>query len=152
MFNNRLGFEVTYYYSKVKDQILRTTMPNSSGGSSIWMNVGELQNSGVELSAYGTIVQTKDWQWDLRGNISFNKNKVNKLTEGVDVLTHDNVDNGAFTIESHVGVAMGDIYAYDVKRDANGNVIVGSNGFALLACLMLTVDAQKSSARIAAAT
>lgn len=130
--NNRLGFEVSYYHNVIKDQILSTTMPQSSGGTSILMNIGELQNSGVELSLYGTPVQTKDWTWTLNGNISFNKNTVNKLMEGVNVLQHMDIDGGAVTIESHVGEAMGDIYAFDIQRDANGNEIIGKDGFGIL--------------------
>lgn len=131
-FDNRLGFEVSYYHSTVKDQILRTTMPISSGATSILMNIGELENSGIELSAYGTPVLTKDWRWDVSANIAFNKNKVNKLAEGVNVLQHSNNDNGAWTLESHVGEPMGDFYAYDVVKDDNGNVIIEDDGFAKL--------------------
>lgn len=131
-FGNRLGFEVSYYHNIIKDQILRTTMPISAGGENILMNIGELQNSGIELSLYGTPIKTKDLTWSIQGNIAFNRNKVNKLAEGVNVLTHQNVDNGAFTLESHVGEPMGDFYAYDTQKDANGNEIIGEDGFAKL--------------------
>jgi TonB-linked SusC/RagA family outer membrane protein len=132
MFRNRFGFEVSYYRNVIKDQILRTDMPITTGGSRIWMNVGELNNKGVEFSVYGTPIQTKDYFWEVRANLVSNKNTVTKLAEGLSVLVHENIDNGAVTIESHVGEPMGDIYAYDVKKDANGNVIIGDDGFALL--------------------
>lgn len=128
-FGNRLGFEVTYYQSLIKDQILETTMPESSGASSILMNVGELESSGLELSVYGTLFRNRDWQWDLSGNIAFNKNKVKKLTEGIDVLVHTTIDGGATRVESHVGSSMGDIYAYAPQKDDKGNCIVGADGF-----------------------
>ncbi len=131
-FDNRLGFELSYYHNTIKDQILRTTMPISSGATSILMNIGELENSGVEISAYGTPILTKDWRFDISANIAFNKNKVNKLAEGVNVLEHSNNDNGAWTLESHVGQPMGDFYAYDVLKDEKGNVIIGDDGFAKL--------------------
>lgn len=128
-FGDRLGFEVTYYRAVDKDQILSTTVPFSSGGQSVLMNIGELKNKGLELSVYGTPILTKNWRWDLSGNISFNKNKIDKLSDGVDVLTHSTLDNGALTIESHVGGSVGDVYSYTPKTDANGNKIVGSDGF-----------------------
>ncbi|HCC51494.1 MAG TPA: SusC/RagA family TonB-linked outer membrane protein [Porphyromonadaceae bacterium] len=131
-FGNRLGFDVSLYTNRIEDQILQTTMPGSSGGRSIWMNVGELKNKGFELSLYGTPVRTKDWNWELRTNISWYKNKVTKLTEGVDRLEHWNLDNGAAYMYSEIGRPMGDIYAYAPKTDENGNKIVGENGLYLL--------------------
>ncbi|MCM0716591.1 MULTISPECIES: SusC/RagA family TonB-linked outer membrane protein [Parabacteroides] len=128
-FNNRLGFEMSYYTNTTKDQILETTIPQSAGGTSILQNVGELKNKGFELSLYGTPIETKDWRWDIRGNFSINRNKVTKLMDGLDVLQHSNIDGGAATIESHVGEPMGDIYAYAPLEDENGNPIVNSDGF-----------------------
>jgi len=128
-FGNRLGFEATYYNNKIVDQILQTTTPPSSGGSSILLNIGELRNHGFEFSAYGTPFQTKDWTWDLRGNIAFNRNTVTKLMEGIDVLVHQDIDGGATRIESHIGEPMGDIYAYAPLQDDKGNYVVGSDGF-----------------------
>ena len=126
-FNNRLGFEFSYYTNTVKDQILQTTLPQSSGGSSILMNVGELANKGFELSFYGTPIQTKDWTWDVRFNVSHNSNEVKKLAEGLDALKHWDSD-GAIRLMSRVGHAMGDWEAYTYKKDANGNVLVDGNG------------------------
>ena len=75
-FNNRLGFEFSYYHNDIKDQILQTTAAYSMGAQSMLMNVGELTNSGAEFSIYATPFENKDWRWDVRANIAFNKNKV----------------------------------------------------------------------------
>lgn len=128
-FNNRLGFELSYYTNTVKDQILQTTMPASAGGTSIWLNVGELKNKGFELSLYGTPIETKDWIWTVRGNISWNKNMVSKLMDGVDQLEHSNWDGGAAYLYSRVGEPMGDIYAYVPDKNENGEYLILDNGF-----------------------
>ncbi|TWV15489.1 SusC/RagA family TonB-linked outer membrane protein [Bacteroidaceae bacterium HV4-6-C5C] len=128
-FDNRLGFELSYYTNTVKDQILQTTMPASSGATSILMNVGELKNKGFELSLYGTPIATRDWTWSLRGNLAWNKNKVTKLADGIDRLEHSNYDNGSAYLYSNVGQPMGDIYAYVPEKNANGEYIVMDNGF-----------------------
>jgi len=128
-FDNRLGFEFSYYTNTVKDQILQTTMPASAGATSILMNVGELENQGLELSIYGTPVQNRDWTWDIRANFAWNKNKVTKLTEGIDYLEHSNWDNGAAFLRSYVGQPMGDIYAYVPDKNEKGENIVLDNGF-----------------------
>lgn len=129
-FNNRLGMEFSFYYNDIKDQILRATSAASMGGQSILMNVGELENKGVEFSVYGTPYENRDWKWDLRFNLAWNRNEVKKLVDGLDVLNHENMnfDAGAANLESHVGEAMGDWYVYTWKRDENGNRIIGENG------------------------
>ena len=126
--NNRLGMEFNFYSNTIKDQILPATAATSMGAQSMLMNVGELANKGIELNVYGTPIQNKDWQWDLRANVAWNKNTVKKLADGLDVLSHTNVDGGAATLESHVGESMGDWYTYTWKTDENGNYIVGDNG------------------------
>ena len=125
-FHNRLGFEASFYSNTIKDQILQTTSAATMGAQSLLMNVGELSNKGFEFAMYGTPIETKDFRWDLRGNIAFNKNKVNKLADGLDMLRHGGFDNDAATLESHVGEAMGDWYTYvhkHVYRMSDGSLM-----------------------------
>lgn len=119
--------EFNFYSNTIKDQILQTSSAASMGARSMWMNVGELSNKGIELSLYGTPIQTKDWTWELRGNIAWNKNTVNKLVDGLDFLNHWGSD-GAVQLKSEVGQPMGDWYTYTWKTDDKGNYIVGSDG------------------------
>ena len=125
-FNNRLGFDLSYYNKDIKDQILQTTAPQSAGGSSIWMNVGELVNRGVEFNAYGTVIENRDWRVDLSGNVAWNTSIVKKLADGVDRLQHRSLDGGAVYLYSDVGQKMGDLYAYAPLTNDKGQVIVYS--------------------------
>lgn len=131
-FNNRLGFEMSYYSNRVKDQILRVTTAATSGAGDVLMNVGELKNKGLEISLYGTPISTKDWRLDLRGNIAWNKNKVSKLLDGLPYIEHYNLDNGSAYLRSYVGQPMGDIYAYAPVKDDDGNYVVMKDGYYLL--------------------
>lgn len=115
-FKNRLGFEFTFYNNDIQDQLLQTTSAASMGARSMWMNIGDLTNKGIEFAAYGTPVETRNFRWDLRGNIAWNKNEVKKLADGLDVLSHATFDNGAASLESHVGEPMGDFYSYVHKH------------------------------------
>lgn len=130
--NNRLGMEFNFYSNTIKDQILNVSSAASMGALTMLMNVGELSNKGIELNVYGTPIENKDWKWDLRANVAWNRNKVNKLADGLDVLNHANIDGGAASLESHVGEAMGDWYTYTWKTDENGNRIIGENGLYVL--------------------
>ncbi len=125
--HNRLGFEFSYYNNTVKDQILPISLPKSAGGSSIMLNIGELKNHGMEFAIYGTPIQTRDWQLDLRFNIAFNKNKVTKLMDGLNSILHRSFDNSAY-LYSYTDEPMGDWYVYEYKRDAQGRKIIGEDG------------------------
>jgi outer membrane receptor protein involved in Fe transport len=115
-FGNRLGFEVSFYTNTVKDQILPTTTTITQGGSSILLNIGELENTGLEIVLNGTPYRGNGVEVNLNANIAFQRNKVVKLQEGFDRLTHATWD-GAAELRSYVGQPMGDIYAYVPYRD-----------------------------------
>ena len=66
--NNRLGFDVSYYNNRVKDQILSTPQPSTSGVKYVLMNVGEVANEGWDISVSATPVLTKNFRWDLTAN------------------------------------------------------------------------------------
>jgi len=121
---NRLGFNFTYYTNHIVDEILWLTVPTSVGAGSMLTNVGELANHGYEASLYFTPVRNKDIEWTVRTNFAINRNEVVKLMEGVDRLTHSNIDAGAAMIVSEPGQPMGDILAYLPKKNDQGQYIV----------------------------
>lgn len=130
-FKNRLGFDFAYYHKTIKDQILQTTAPMSAGATSVWMNVGKLENQGVEFNVYGTVFENRDWRIDLSANVAWNTNKVKKLADGLTVLQHRNLDNGAAYLYSFEGKKMGDIYAYAPQVNEKGQKIVREDGLYL---------------------
>jgi iron complex outermembrane recepter protein len=126
---NRLGLDITYYNDKIVNQIMPLTTPATVGATSVFVNVGDMRNYGVEVSLYGTPVRSKSITWDSRLNLSFNRNKVESLMEGLDHLVQANIDNGSLLVYSKPGEAAGNIYVYKRKKDAQGNYIVEDNGF-----------------------
>lgn len=83
--NNRLGIDVSYYNNRVKDQILSTPQPSTSGVKNVLMNVGEVANHGWDISISATPILTRDFRWDLTANYGVYKNKVVKLADGVPI-------------------------------------------------------------------
>ena len=80
-FENRLNANFTYYNRLTSDKYANLSLPSTTGFSSIKNNNGKFRNSGVEIELSGKILKTKDWSWDLGGNISFNKNKIVSLPD-----------------------------------------------------------------------
>ena len=126
---SRLGFDITYYNDKIVNQIMPLTTPATVGSTSVFVNVGDMRNYGVELSLYGTPVRTRAITWDSRLNVSFNRNKVESLMQGLDYLVQANIDNGSLLVRSKPGEAAGNIYLYKRKTDAQGNYMIDDNGF-----------------------
>jgi iron complex outermembrane recepter protein len=76
----------------------------------------------------GSPVKGRNFQWDSRLNVSFNKNKVEELMPGLDRLTNANLDNGSLLVVSEIGKPAGDIVGYKRRTDANGNYVINSDG------------------------
>ena len=74
-FNNRISGSITYYDKRSSDLLLQVTLPSSSGYSSIWQNVGAMQNNGVEFDLTSHNVQG-DFKWTTNFNVAFNHNEV----------------------------------------------------------------------------
>ena len=104
--NNRLGFDVSYYNNRVKDQILSTPQPSTSGVKYVLMNVGEVANEGWDISVSATPVLTKNFRWDLTANYGIYRNKVVKLADGVPYLEISNIGGGGAKIQAVEGRPM----------------------------------------------
>ncbi|MBR1402246.1 MAG: SusC/RagA family TonB-linked outer membrane protein [Prevotella sp.] len=127
-FNNRLGFDVTYYQTNTKDEILPLSVSGTTGYIYKYVNSGEIENKGVELGIHATPVKTRDFEWNTNLTLAHNKNKVKSLADGVDyyriVSSPFLVEVGAMVGEEY-GVIMGTNYVYD----DNGNKLVDEDGF-----------------------
>ena len=131
LFSNRAGFELTYYNNKIIDQINGLAVPGSMGATNIIYNVGTMQNTGLEIALSGTPVKTTDFTWNTRLNVAFNKNKIIKLNEKLNLkeLLSSSVDNGSIIVKSMPGSAALDIYTYELSRNDKGQLLVDDNGF-----------------------
>lgn len=151
LLDGRISFTADYYIKKTKDLLADEVMPSELGISSMRVNMGNIENRGIELSVSAYPVQTRDFTWRTMANYSYNANKVLKLAEGRGFL-----EDGKYWIEegSPLGQWFGQqylgIYATDqenaymvnengkfgarlvpvYKRDPNNynNIIYGSNG------------------------
>ena len=79
LFHNRLNVVVDYYYKKTKDLLLNSPVPYTSGFSNLYLNVGNLENSGFEFSVNSVNISTQVINWKTNFNIGFNNNKITKL-------------------------------------------------------------------------
>lgn len=79
----RFGFEVTWYDKRSTDLIYAITLPQTTGYSSFYTNLGEIRNTGWEVAIDVSPVVTSSFRWDIRGIYTKNNNTVEKLIEGL---------------------------------------------------------------------
>ena len=127
---NRITGSIEYYEKHTKDLLNSISAPAGTNFTNIiTANIGSMKNQGLELSLNGTAIQTKDFQWDLGYNLTWNKSKITKLTA---VYNPDYpgiaAGNAPFatgtTIQYHqVGYAPSTFYLYQQVYDEKGNPI-----------------------------
>lgn len=89
LFNNRINIEASYYYKYTTDLLLERPLPKSTGFANVTTNVGEVSNRGLDLLINAYPVDNATVNWNSTLNLSFNKNRVEKLdpSSSVDPLT-----------------------------------------------------------------
>jgi TonB-linked SusC/RagA family outer membrane protein len=127
-FSNRLRVDLTYYDKKSKDEIVEASASNSSGYSAVVLNIGELQNAGVEMLVTGTAVQKSDFRWVTSVNASMNNSKVLKIADGQSTLAVGTSRTGNGFTRHIEGEAAHQIMAFDYLRDANGEIVRNADG------------------------
>lgn len=80
-FNNRLGLEATYYIKNTQNNIQNLNLSPSTGVTSTPSNEAELQNKGVELALFGTVVDKPNFRWTSR--VLYWHNRLNMTRLGI---------------------------------------------------------------------
>lgn len=126
-FNNRVGFDLTYYTTTTSNEILPLSVSGSTGYIYKMINSGTIENKGVEFAFHATPVKTRKFEWTTNITLASNKNTVKSLADGVDYYR---ISSAPFKVEigavvgKPYGVIMGTNYVYD----KNGNKCVDSKG------------------------
>ncbi|TDP01476.1 SusC/RagA family TonB-linked outer membrane protein [Flavobacterium sp. 245] len=78
-FFNRVNITLDYYNKNTSGLLYRVPLPGVIGVTSIWRNVGAVNNKGFEASVNVDIIKTDNLKWSVDANIGTNKNKVTSL-------------------------------------------------------------------------
>ena len=136
--NDRITGTVEAYYRNTFDLLNNISIPlGSNFGKQVISNIGSMVNKGIELSANFVPVETKDWNWKIGGNITFQDVKITKLTNSDE--TYLGVETGpsmganiGFSSLHRKGFAPYTYYMYQQLYDAEGkpvqNAFVDRNG------------------------
>jgi hypothetical protein len=126
--DNRVGFDVTYYKQNTIDQIIPVGISRASGYTSRYINAGNVENRGWEVTAFVTPVRTPSFSWTVNVNWTRNRNEVKALYPGITNLPLGNFQGGV-SINAALGEPYGTIRGQNFVYHENGQKIVGTNGY-----------------------
>lgn len=109
-FDNRLNVTIDWYRSTTKDLLYTYTVPVPPFTyKTLLANIGEMSNNGLEIGIRGDIVHSKDFTFNSGLNLSFQKNKLNKLS--------GTYKGQKLTTAEHIPVAS--VYAAGLSQNNN---------------------------------
>ncbi|MES3019864.1 MAG: TonB-dependent receptor [Bacteroidota bacterium] len=85
-FRDRITLTADIYRKTTSDLLLNANLPTTTGFNTVYKNIGEVRNQGLELSLSTVNIKSKSFSWTSDFNISFNQNKVLGLSENQENL------------------------------------------------------------------
>jgi TonB-linked SusC/RagA family outer membrane protein len=121
LFNNRLNFDFAAYSGNTKNQILSRIVDKASGYNVQVINVGRVDNKGIELAINATPLKSRTFKWEVNANFSANRNKIRELADSSVVLRTGALGGGQ--VVANVGGSMGDMYGRGYLRSPDGQIV-----------------------------
>ena len=124
LFKNRVGLDFSYYKTNTTNQILSIETPTQTGYTRAWINAGDVQNKGYEVTLTVVPVKTNNFSWEAKVNWSTNKNEVISLG-GADRISLGSFQGVGYVAEvgKPIGQLIGSGYTY-----LNGEKVIRANG------------------------
>ena len=125
---DRIRGSVDYYYRKTTDLINDASVSAGSNfRNQVKSNIGSLENKGIEASLTVRPVQTKDWQVEVTGNFTYNKNEITELTGEAAMIKTGGINAGTGNqCQVHtVGKPANSFYVYQQVYGADGLPLEG---------------------------
>lgn len=120
-FNNRLNVSATWYKTNTKNQFFSVASPYESGLRNRYVNAGNVENQGIEMTASWYEQFSNDFSWETGVNFSYNNNKIVELVDELpNGLTLSNFGGAKIILKE--GGSYGDLYVRQILRDESGKI------------------------------
>lgn len=120
-FCNRVNLDVEFYNKLTTDMLMSVPVSYADKGEGFrWDNIGAMVNRGVELQLNANIIDRSNFIWSLSANVSYNKNKITELYNGL-----DEYELSSTSTKLVVGHSVGEFYVnrYAGVNPANGDAL-----------------------------
>ena len=110
--NRRLNASIDWYVKKTTDLLFQKTIPRYNGGGTIWVNQGEVKNTGFDITLDATPVSRNNFMWESVLTTGYVKNEVVDLA-GQELIYGPNwSDYGGVMTIMQLGYPVGTFYMY----------------------------------------
>jgi TonB-linked SusC/RagA family outer membrane protein len=127
-FDNRLGLDVTFYKTNSVNQVLSLPLAPASGFSNQYINAGNIENAGVELTLTGSPIKKNDFTWDVTLNYARNINAIVSLHPDIKQTLLSSGYGRTAGVLVKEGGAYGDLYTEGWARTPSGQFIMDGAG------------------------
>ena len=127
-FDNRLGLDVTFYKTNSVNQVLILPLAPASGFSNQYINAGNIENAGVELTLTGSPIKKNDFTWDVTLNYARNINSIVSLHPDIKQTLLSSGYGRTAGVLVKEGGAYGDLYTEGWARTPSGQFIMDGAG------------------------
>jgi len=126
---SRLGINATYYRTNTRNQFFKLPALSGDRFAYRYVNAGNIQNEGWELTLDAAPVMNRDFMWKTTLNFSSNKNKIIELHEKLKEFVYGPTSfSSSYAMKLVEGGSIGDIYGKAFVRDAEGNIVYETDG------------------------
>lgn len=125
--NGRLGLDFAYYINNSKDQILQPRVSNATAYILSYVNTGEIENRGMELTVTGNPIRQQNFRWDVMLNVSGNRGKVKSLPGALPILYVTDVQVGNAKAASFGDGNFMGLSGLKWQTDENGKLLLNWN-------------------------
>jgi TonB-linked SusC/RagA family outer membrane protein len=125
--DNRLRFDFALYKQLSTDQIISVELSKATGASFKWLNGGEIENKGIEVSLGYDLIKNSALNWNVTANWAKNVSEVKSLPEGIDNFQMNSYQGGVSlnaTVGQPYGVLRGTGYQF-----LNGQRVINASGY-----------------------
>ena len=139
----RINGTFDIYWNTTKDLLMAATIPSISGFNTQYQNYGQTSNKGFEFAVNVAAVEKKNFTLNVNANISYNRNKIDKLANSSEYINfgwagNTISDNMNFKVQE--GGRLGEVWgykykgfytAYDENTNPNGDLVWNGSAWAL---------------------
>jgi len=115
--DQKLTLTVDAYDKYSKSQLQRVTLPASAGYAYQWINLGSVQNRGIELALNATVFDRNHWNINFGGNFSLNRNEIKDMGGvtyfGENIGNNEEIKNPINIFQE--GEAVGVFYGFETN-------------------------------------
>src|SRR5699024_9287776 len=107
-FDGRLTIEADYYNKITSDLLYNAPLAFETGFNNVRVNLGSIQNKGIEFNIGGFPIQKTNFQWHTSVNFDRNQGIVRELAEGTEMIV-----GGIWLVEE--GQPLGNFYGWEQR-------------------------------------